>query len=181
MICILTGFVSVSSSSSSNNDGTGHTFTVTNNDGHETYTYKQNKPGGGTVTRLGEFPVDDQQGTFYDSANLGQQSGFGVSYSPGKSNRLLSFFEYLSSLLNICDSTKADFSYDPYGFQQQVFTPYAQSFGINARFQPFQPLSPIQPFAPFQSPLATPQDFNQYLNSLQQQYAVCVLFVMYST
>ncbi|XP_055304748.1 uncharacterized protein LOC129569674 [Sitodiplosis mosellana] len=135
------GYSSAGSSSSSNGDGSGHTFTGSSNNGQGTYTHTQNKPGGGSVTQTGGFP-----GPFYGPANFGQP-GFGVNYSPG-------------------------FPYGPYG-NQPAFTPFPQNFGFNSPFQPiqpFQPLPPLQPFAPYQQ-IATPQEFNQYLNSLQQQYA----------
>jgi len=155
------GFSSASSGSSSNSDGTGHQFTATNNDGQGTFTHTQNKPGGGgSVTQSGGFPGQlgpnqqgpNQQGPYYGPANFGQQPGFGVNYSP------------------------AGFPYGPYG-GQPAFQPFPNNFGFNAPFQPFQqpfqpfqPIQPIQPFSPYQSPLATPQEFTQYLNTLQQQY-----------
>lgn len=83
------GFASAGSSSSSNSDGTGHTFTGTNNDGLGTYTHTQNKPG--SVSQTGGFPGNNPQGPYYGPANFGQQPGFGVNYSPGKSNQLMSF------------------------------------------------------------------------------------------
>lgn len=86
----LIGYSSASSGSSSNSDGTGQTFTATNNDGQGIFSHTQNKPGGGGgVTQSGGFPgpqgiPNQQQGPFYGPANFGQQPGFGVNYSPGK-------------------------------------------------------------------------------------------------
>lgn len=144
---------SASTSTSSSSDGSGHTYVQSNNDGQGQFQYTQSKPGGVMgPTIVGQLPPNPNQNPFqnpnqfYGPSNFGQPT-FGVNYGP-------SF---------------------PYGTMQPPFTPYPQApaFGFNS---PFQPLPPYQPFQPFSSPLATPQEFTAYLNSIQQQYNAYVLF-----
>ncbi|XP_031629430.1 calcium-binding protein P isoform X2 [Contarinia nasturtii] len=150
------GQSSASSSSSSNSDGTGHTYTHTGNNGQGTYTTSQQKPGGGSFTQTGNYPHNPNHQynpsypnnpSYYGPSNFGQPGfGFGT-YGPG-------------------------YPYGQYGLNPQ-YSPFPQqNFGFGAPFQPlpFQQVQPMQPFAPFQ-PLATPHEYTQYLNGLQQQYA----------
>lgn len=155
MLCIFIGYASAGSSSSSNSDGTGHTYTQSSNNGQGTYTHTQKPQGGGSFTQTGNYPGNVNQGypgQVYGPANFGSQPGFGFgTYGPG-------------------------FGYGTYGVNPPQYTPFPQqNFGFGAPFQPlpFQPVQPIQPLPPFQ-PLATPTEFNNYLNSLQQQYAAYV-------
>lgn len=120
--------------------------------------YTQNKPGGVGITTAGSIPPFPNQGPFYGPANFGQPA-FGVNYGPS-------------------------FPYNPYGSMPPPFTPYPQypqqpAFGgFNPPFQPLQPFTPYQPFQPISSPLATPQEFGAYLNTLQQQYNTYASFIL---
>lgn len=123
----------------------------------------QNKPGGAGVTTAGNLPPNPNQfpNQFYGPANFGQPA-FGLNYGPS-------------------------FPYNPYGGAMAPqyapqYNPYPQppAFGYNPPFQP--PLQTLAPYQPFQSfaqpqPLATPQEFGAYLNSIQQQYNTYVSFV----
>lgn len=114
--------------------------------------YTQNRPGGVGVTTAGNIPPYPNQAPFYGPANFGQPA-FGLNYGPS-------------------------YPYNPYGTMPPAFSPYPQppAFGFNSPFQPLQPIAPYQPFQPIQSPLATPQEFGAYLNSIQQQYNTYVSF-----
>lgn len=155
MNVFIVGYASAGSSSSSASDGSGHTHTQTVNDGQGQFIHTSTRPGGGGFTQ--------QSGSFPNNPNFGQpgyipnfaQPGFGgLNYGPA-------------------------FPYGPFpSAASPQFNPIPQpTFGYNPSFQ-----QPFQPFAPYQ-PLATPQEFNQYLNGLQQQYAAYVssLFCKIST
>lgn len=151
------GYSSASSGSSSNSDGTGHTFTSTDNNGQSQFTQTQHKPGGGFTQQAGNgFGTSTHFGGPGGPPPSGPQQGFGgFNYGPA-------------------------FPYGPYG-NAPVFNPIPQqSFGFNPLpYQPF-PFQPYQPFGAFQQPLASPQEFNQYLNGLQSQYAAYVLTLIWN-
>lgn len=103
------------------------------------------------MTTAGNIPPNPNQ--FFGPSNFGQPA-FGLNYGPS-------------------------FPYNPYGtMSPPPFSPYPQppAFGFNSPFQPLQTLPPYQPFQPFAAPLATPQEFSAYLNSIQQQYNTYVSF-----
>lgn len=149
----LPGYASVSTGSSSSSDGTGQSFTAANMNGQGQYVHTQTRPGVPPVTTAGMLPPTNNN-QYYGPANIGQP-GFGFNYGPA-------------------------YPYGPWtGTNTPAYNPYPQQqFGFNSPFQPLQPFQPIQPqplqpFAPFPS-LASPQEFNAFLNGIQQQYIAYV-------
>lgn len=113
------------------------------------------------------------QGTFTHTASkpggvFTQQSGpFPNTPSYGQPGYVPSFAQPAYSGVNYGPA----FPYSPFG-SAPVYNPIPQpNFGYNPSFQPYQPYAPFQP-------LATPQEFSSYLNSLQQQYAAYVFFLV---
>lgn len=155
------GFASAGSSTSSASDGSGHSFTQTNNNGQGTFSHTSTKPGGGGFTQQsGNFPNNPNFGPIGQplgqpgfAGNVPNLPGFGgLNYGPA--------YPYGPSY--------------PYG-GAAPYNPIPQpTFGYNPSYQPFQQFAPFQPLA---TPLATPQEFSSYLNSLQQQYAAYVLLL----
>lgn len=149
------GYASVSTGSSSSSDGTGQSFTAANMNGQGQFVHTQTRPGVPPVTTAGMLPLPpNNNNQYYGPANIGQP-GFGLNYGPA-------------------------YPYGPgFGTNTPAYNPYPQQpFGFNSPFQPlqpFQPIQPVQPFAPFPS-LATPQEFNAFLNGIQQQYIAYVSF-----
>lgn len=150
------GFASAGSGTSSASDGSGQTFTQTNNNGQGTFSHTSTRPGGGGFTQ--------QSGNFPNNPNFGQQPGF--------AGNVPNFAQPGFGGLNYGPA----YPYGPFGGSPPVYNPIPQpTFGYNPSYQPFQPFAPFQPLA---TPLATPQEFSSYLNSLQQQYAAYVLLLL---
>lgn len=148
-----TGFASASSGSTSNSDGTGQTFTHTNNNGHQQSTSSSFPAGVNLNDRFGEPSAFPQQQAGFAQAGFSQQQfpqagfpNYGNFYAPAGYNPGLQY--------------GPNFPYNPFQFQQPQFNTFP---GFN---------QPLQPYTfGYQPPLATPQEFGRYLNSVQQQYA----------
>lgn len=124
------GYASAASGSHASSDGTGGTFSQTNNNGQGQFSSTGTQPPGGFQHQFGAG--NPYNPGYYGPANF-NQNGFGANYGPG-------------------------FGYNPFLNANPIYNPFpASSFGFNSPFIPFQPVP-------------SPQEFNNYLNSLQQQY-----------
>lgn len=143
------GYSSASSGSSSNSDGTGQIYTQTDNNGHGTYHSSGTKPGGGVYHQQGSFPANhipnNNPNPFPSNNGFGQQPGglYGQNFNNPNFGG------------NFGSNYGPSFPYQPFPQSFPGFAPFpAQNFG-------FQP--PLQPLAP-------PEQFEQYLNSLREHY-----------
>lgn len=135
------GYTSSNTGSHSASDGTGGSYSQSNNNGQGTYANTNQQPGGGFTTQSGVG--NPYVPGYYGPANL-YQNAFGATYSPG--------YGYNNN-------------YNPHYNSNPVYNPYpAQQYSGFG--------SPFVPFAPVPSPI----EFNQYLNSLQQQYYQWVFY-----
>lgn len=143
------GYASAGSGAGSSSDGSSHTFTQTNNDGHGSFSSSSEPPGPGNNFNHqfeSNFPN-----------NNGFPNGFNPAFVPPAFNQ---------QFPNYGPTFPYNTQPNPFFNQQPpLVNPFQSGFNGNPHQQPFPAPFPFQP-------LATPQQFSEYLKSIQDQYVV---------